>query len=122
MLYSKTAIGLVLARFFEPELRGWLGLMPLWEVFWLRGVLASAAIAVFYIISLTDHRLAWQQVFLAFFAGHSVWALTSVWRCAANAAPMWGAVARCLTIAWASNAVLLVAFLEFDWLLAKLRS
>lgn len=72
MAASRTPLAGILTRFFEPELRAWSGFMPLCEVFWLRGVLASAVTAVFYILALADHRLAWQQAFLAFFAGHTV--------------------------------------------------
>lgn len=117
-----TIAGWLLFRFFEPELRAWFGLAPLWKVFWLRGVLASAVTAGFYLSALADHRLAWQQALLTFFAGYTIWLLAAVWRCAGNSAPLWCAIARSLTVAWAGNAALLVAFLEFDLVAASLKA
>ena len=41
----------------------------------------------------------------------------SVWRCAdTTREPLWGTLARFLTIAWAANALLVVTFLELDLL------
>ena len=54
------------------------------------------------------------------FAAYTAWILVAVWRCAANAPPFWGALARWLTVAWAANAALLIGFLEIDLLARSL--
>lgn len=110
----------VLLRFFEPEVRAWYGLEPLWKVFWGYGVLASAIIAALYVVAMIEHRTAVQQLLLMIFAGYTVWVLVSVWRCAATSEPIWQTLARSLTVAWAANAALVILFLELqliaDWL------
>lgn len=109
-----------LAAFFAPELRAWRGEAPLGKVFWLYGVCVSATFVVFYALAIDQDRLATQQLMLWCFAGYTIWILVSVWRCAATARSFWGLVARWLTVAWAGNAALLVAFLQFDLLVRYL--
>ena len=111
----------VILRFFEPELRAWYGLAPLWKVFWGYGVLASAVIVALYAVALIEHCTAAQQVLLLFFAGYSAWVLVSMWRCAAASMPLWQTLARSLTVAWAVNIVLVTLFLELDLIAIWLR-
>lgn len=103
-----------LAAFFEPELRAWRGEAPLAKVFWIYGVCVSIVLILLYIPAIYGDRLAAQQVMLLFFAGYTVWILVSVWRCAANAHSFWGLLAQWLTVAWAGNATLVLAFLQLD--------
>jgi len=105
-----------LSRFFETEIRAWRGLEPLGKVFWGRGVLASTIMAALYAIALVQQRVIVQQLLLIFFGGYTLWIVASVWRCAESAAPIWQTLARSLTVAWAANAALVVAFLELDFI------
>jgi hypothetical protein len=113
-------MGAVLLRLFEPEVRAWYGLEPLWKVFWGYGVLASAILVALYVVAVIERRPAVQQMLLIFIAGYTVWVLVSVWRCAATSRPIWQALARSLAVAWAANATLVSLFLELnllaDWL------
>lgn len=111
-----------LVRFFETELRAWYGLLPLWQVFWGYGVLASSVMIGLYAMAAIDRQVVAQQTLLIFFAIYTVWILVSVWRCAETAEPHWRLMARCLTVAWASNAVLVVLFQQLDLLTAYVNS
>lgn len=104
----------VLPLLFEPELRAWRGQLPLATAFWNFGVLRSAVLALLYILAAENGRLALQQGLLVAFAAYTVWILVAVWRCADNAEPFWGLVARWATVAWALNTVLLLTFLQLD--------
>ncbi|KAB2937159.1 hypothetical protein [Hyphomicrobium sp.] len=97
---------------FATELRAWHGEEPLWKVFWGYGVLASAVLAFLYLIAMDEKRVAMQQMLLIVLAAYTVWILVAIWRCAANSP--WGALARGLTIAWAANTILILAFLQVD--------
>ena len=112
---------LFLLRFFEPELRAWHGQLPLWKVFWGYGVLVSTALIGLYAAALNEHRIVVQQALLIVFAAYTVWILVSVWRCAATSDPHWGLIAQCLTVAWASNAALVVLFLQLDLMAGYIR-
>lgn len=122
MLALRMRFGVALLRFFEPELRAWYGLLPLWQVFWGYGVLVSSVMIGLYAMAIAEHRLAVQQVLLIFFAGYTVWILVSVWRCAEASEPHWRLLARWLTVAWAGNAVMVVSFLQLDLVASYLRS
>lgn len=122
MLALKITLRVALLRFFEPELEAWYGHLPLWKVFWGYGVLASSVMIGLYAMAVVEHRLAVQQALLLFFAGYTVWILVSVWRCAEASDPHWQLIARCLTVAWAGNAALVVVFLQLDLVAAYLRS
>ena len=111
----------VLLRVFEPEVRAWYGLQPLWKVFWSYGVMASAIIAALYVVAMIEGRSGVQQLLLIFFAGYTVWVLVSVWRCSATSAPIWQTLARRLTVAWAANAALVTLFLELQLIAGWLR-
>ena len=110
MLQAWRWMSAVLLRVFEPEVRAWYGLEPLWKVFWGYGVLASAVIIALYAVATIERRAAMQQLLLMFFAGYTIWILVSVWRCAATSMPIWQTLARSLTVAWAVNAVLVIFF------------
>ena len=120
MLGLKLRLNLALTRFFEPELLAWYGLLPLWKVFWGYGVLASSVMIGLYAVAVVEHRFLVQQALLIFFAGYTGWILVSVWRCAENSAPHLRLIARCLTIAWAGNAAMVVLFLQLDLIVSYL--
>ncbi len=101
---------------FATELRAWRGEEPLWKVFWVYGVLVSIALALFYLLAMDEKRIIVQQALLIALAGHTVWILVAIWRCAANSP--WGSLARGLTVAWAANTVLLLLFLQVDLIAA----
>ena len=104
----------LLAVFFEPEIRAWRGAAPLWKVFWGYGVLASAVLIFLYVRAVYQDRVVVQQALLVCSACYAVWVLVSVWRCAKNAPPFWGLLARWLTVAWAANTAMVLAFLQLD--------
>jgi hypothetical protein len=53
----------------------------------------------------------WFQLVLAALAPYTVWIVISVWRCAFNVEkPLYGHIARALTVSWAINAVLVLGF------------
>ena len=105
--------GLLLA----PEMRAWRGEQPQWTVFWLYGVAATCAIAALYFDAMVSGRTALRQLLLLVLAGYTGWIVVSVWRCADNTRePLWGTLARFLTIAWAANGYWLSRFLELDLL------
>lgn len=117
----KITLRIALLRYFEPELRAWYGLLPLWKVFWGYGVGASAVMIGFYALAVVEHRPAVQQALLAFFALYSVWIIVSVWRCAESTGPHLQLIARSLTIAWAANSVMVILFLQLDLITAFLQ-
>ena len=88
------------------------GNSPLWRVFWLQGVLLSqllfGAILLLY-KQLDSVSLA---LLLLAFVGYTAWVLNAVWRNAGNVRePIFGEIARFLTVAWSINAVLVSVFL-----------
>ena len=103
---------------FATELRAWHGREPLWKVFWGYGVVASAILALFYVLAVHEERVILQQILLFLFASYTAWILVAVWRCAANSDTLWRTLARSLTVAWAANTVLVLAFLQLDLLAA----
>jgi hypothetical protein len=97
----------------------WRGHGPLWKVYWLYGVLGSNVLAL--ILLLLIHRGAggsvWFQSVLLLLAGYTVWIVVSVWRCASNVEnPLYGQMARALTVAWSINALMVLGFLELQFL------
>ena len=101
-----------LRAFFSTEIRAWHGEEPLWKVFWGYGVLASVVLALFYLLAMDEKRLVVQQALLITLSGYTVWILVAIWRCAESSP--WGPLARGLTVAWAGNTILLLAFLQVD--------
>lgn len=100
---------------FDAELRAWRGERPLWKVFWVYGVVTSGVLIALYIIAFYIDRIALRQVLLLCFAPYTAWILVSVWRCANNTEErIWGLFARLLTVAWACNTILILAFLQFN--------
>ncbi|KAB2850526.1 MAG: hypothetical protein F9K44_04605 [Hyphomicrobiaceae bacterium] len=101
-----------LRAFFAAELRAWHGEEPLWKVFWGYGVLTSVGLALLYLLAMNDKRVGIQQVLLIVLAGYTIWILVAIWRCAEGSP--WGTLARGLTVAWAVNTFLVLAFLQVD--------
>jgi hypothetical protein len=102
----------------------WRGQGPLWKVYWLYGVLGSNVLAVILLILMQRGGLAggWLQLVLVALVAYTVWIVISVWRCAFNVEnPVYGHMARALTVAWAINAVLVLGFLEVQFLQASAR-
>lgn len=88
------------------------GVAPLWQVFWLQGVLLSQVLFGG-ILLLYQHidNLSLAMLLLGFIA-YTAWVLNAVWRNAGNVRePIYGEIARFLTVAWSINAVLISLFL-----------
>jgi hypothetical protein len=73
-------------------------------------------LAVLYALAMQQKLVVMQQVLLILLAGYTAWILVAIWRCADNSSKVWGLLARGLTVAWAGNAILLLAFLQADLL------
>ena len=116
MTRSGSCVWRFLARFFDPEIRAWRGEMPLAVVFWGHGVLASCVLAVLHARTLDRGQLLFQQALIFLSVLYTWWILFVIWRCAENAAPFWGTMARWLTVAWGLNTALVLVFLQFDLL------
>ncbi len=106
----------LLAVAFGPQIAAWRGQAPLAHVFWGQGVFVSVALILVYVDALYRHDQITEQVMLTLFQVYSIWVLVAIWRCAANAKPPWGVIARLLTIAWAVNTMLIAGFLQLDLL------
>ncbi len=88
------------------------GRTPLWQVFWLYGVLASHLLfgLILYLFRSVDTPTL--AVMLAAFVLYTAWIMRAVWRNAFNVRnALYGHIARALTVAWALNTVLVCAFL-----------
>lgn len=105
-----------LARYFGAEIRVWRGQATLGSVFWGYGVAVSSTVAVLFATAFDLNEVAFQQVLIVVSACYSVWIVVGIWRCASNARPFWGDLARLLTVAWAINAALVLVFLQIDLL------
>jgi len=110
-----------LSLFFDPERRAWLGRMALPVVFWGYGVAASMVLAILHATALDAGQLAFQQVLILISAAYTVWILVAIWRCAPNASPFWGTLARWLTVAWGLNTALVLFFLQIELVLRYAR-
>lgn len=104
----------LLSLFFAPELRAWRGRMPLAVVFWGYGVATSMALVILHATALDAGQLAFQQVLIVVSAAYTIWILVAIWRCAPNAAPFWGVLARWSTIAWGLNTAFVLLFLQIE--------
>lgn len=111
----------VLARFFAPELRAWRGQAALQLVFWGYGVATSLAIAAIHAGAMYLDRLLLQQALIVVSGAYTAFILVAIWRCAENAAPFWGTLARWLTVAWALNAAFVLFFLQIELALRHVR-
>lgn len=107
--------------FFAPELRAWQGRMSLPTVFWGYGVAMSMALAILHATALDAGQLAFQQALILISAAYTVWILVAIWRCAPNASPFWGTLARWLTVAWGLNTALVLFFLQLELMLRYAR-
>jgi ABC-type sugar transport system permease subunit len=99
----------------------WRGHGSLWKVYWLYGVLGSNLLALILLLLMQRGAIGsvWFQLVLLLLAAYTVWIVVSVWRCAFNVEkPMYGHMARALTVAWAINALLVLGFLELQFLQA----
>lgn len=118
MTHEGPTLSSALTRFFATELRVWRGQMPLAVAFWGYGVVASVALAVLYATAVDLEEVALQQSLLILGTLYTAWALTGIWRCAANASLAWGHATRLFIIAWALNSAFVVLFLQLDLLVA----
>jgi hypothetical protein len=99
----------------------WQGRGPLWKAYWLYGVLGSNVLALILFVLMQRGAIdsVWFQIDLLLLAAYTVWIVVSVWRCAFNVENLtYGHMARALTVAWAINALLVLGFLELQFLQA----
>jgi hypothetical protein len=99
----------------------WRGRGPLWKIYWLYGVLGSTALTLILLFLMQSGAVdsVWFQIVLLLLAVYTVWIVVSVWRCAFNVEkPLYGHMARALTAAWAINALMVLGFLELQFLQA----
>lgn len=104
----------LLSRFFAPELRAWHGQQRLSVVFWGHGIVGSSGLVLLHAVALGRDQRLLQQVLIVGSALYTAWILVAIWRCSGNADPFWGTLARWLTVAWAINCTLVLAFLQLD--------
>jgi hypothetical protein len=95
-----------LRAFFSSEQRAWHGAEPPGKVFWGYGV------RLFHPLASNENRIALQQALPIVLFAYTVWILAAIWRCAEGS--IWGGLARGLTVVWAGNGVLVLAFLQMD--------
>ena len=99
----------------------WRGNGPLWKVYWVYGVLGSNVLVLILLLLIQRSALGsvWFQLVLVLLGAYTVWIVVAVWRCAFNVEnPLYGHMARALTVAWAINALLVLGFLELQFLQA----
>lgn len=111
-----------LSRFFEPERTAWRGEADLVTVVWGYGVLASSALIVLHATALMLRQVAFQEVLIVTSALYTLWLLVAIWRCSSHAHPYWGALAQWLTVPWALNSGLVLAFLQIELMARTLGS
>ena len=88
------------------------GHTPLWQVFWIYGVLVSHLLfgSILYLFRAVDTPTL--ALMLSGFVLYTAWIMRVVWRNAFNVGnPLYGHIARALTVAWALNTVLVSGFL-----------
>jgi hypothetical protein len=97
------------------KLQRWLnsqGSTPLWVVFWLYGVVLSNVLFGLILMAFNPVATSLFGLMLLSFVAYTACVLNAVWRNADNVAePMYGQIARFLTVAWSINAVLVSGFL-----------
>lgn len=99
----------------------WQGHGRLWKVYWVYGVIGSNILVAILLLLIRQGALGtlWFQSILLLLAAYTVWIVVSVWRCAFNTENLlYGHMARALTVAWAINALLVLGFLELEFLQA----
>src|SRR5690606_34520518 len=88
------------------------GSTPLWQAFWLQGVLLSHLLFGTILLLYRQVDSVTLALLLTAFVGYTAWLLNAVWRNAGNVRePIYGEIARFLTVAWSINAVLVSIFL-----------
>ncbi len=88
------------------------GHTPLWLAFWVYGVLASHVVFGAILLLYRDISTPALTTLLAGFVLYTAWIMRTVWRNAFNVGnPLFGHIARALTVVWALNAVLVSLFL-----------
>lgn len=88
------------------------GSRPLWQVFWLQGVLLSHLLFGAILLLYRQVDSVTLALLLTAFVGYTAWVLNAVWRNAGNVRePIYGEIARFLTVAWSINAMLASFFL-----------
>jgi uncharacterized membrane protein YhhN len=88
------------------------GTTPLWKVFWLYGVLVSHVLFGGILLLYGQLGTTPLALLLLGFVVYTAWVLNAVWRNAGNVrVPIYGEIARFLTVAWSINAVLVSIFL-----------
>lgn len=121
MTSADHGLGKFLALFFAYELQAWRGNTRLGVVFWVYGVIVSHLLVVLHAAAINGGQWGVLQSLILISAAYIVWILVAIWRCADNAEPFWGALARWLTIAWGLNSIFLLLFLQFDLLARQLQ-
>ncbi len=116
MMLHRGRIGHSAIRFFEPEAAAWRGETDLATIFWGYGVFGSSVLIVLHATALLLRQVALQELLIVTSALYTVWILVAIWRCSARSHPYWGTLARWLTVAWALNSGLLLAFLQVELL------
>lgn len=95
--------------FLSPDTRG---RTRLWVVFWIWGVLLSHLLfgGIVLAYAQVDHMTL--GLLLASFLVYTAWITRTIWVDADNTtSPLFSAIARYLTVAWALNAVLVAIFM-----------
>jgi hypothetical protein len=98
--------------------RAWRGEAELGAIFWIDGVLASSLLVALYATTVVLGQRFAEQVLLILCAGYTLWILVSIWRCSQVSESFWSRMARLMTIAWAADTALVLAFRQLDLLIA----
>ena len=99
----------VLDRFFP-----WHGERDLKVVFWFYGVGVSFVLAGVMAGALQSGAYGLLQASMPIAALYTLWILTAIWRCTEGCQEFWSILARWLTVAWAINAAMVLAFLQVE--------
>jgi hypothetical protein len=109
----------LLARLVAPELRAFRGEARLAPVFWLHGVVASLWLIGLNLLAIRDGDWKLVQALILVDLAYTAWILVAIWRCAANAHPSCGTLARWLTVAWGLNTLFVLLFIEIELVLER---
>ncbi|OFX02756.1 MAG: hypothetical protein A3E78_07705 [Alphaproteobacteria bacterium RIFCSPHIGHO2_12_FULL_63_12] len=121
MIWTQAGASDFLARFFGPEIDAWNGRQKLPTVFWGYGVAASLGLIAMFAEALQRRHALFEEALIAVSAAYTVWILVSIWRCSRPLISFSSKIARGLTVAWAINAAMVLAFLQLDLLARVLR-
>lgn len=93
------------------------GNTPLWQVFWLHGVLVSHILFGAILTLYGNVGSSLLALLLLGFIAYTAWLLNSVWRNSNNVQNQaYGEIARLLTVAWSINALFVSCFLQLQHL------